>query len=456
MSRAIKLGSTDQSTVIRILNTDGTPNESVAAATSGLSLWYRRNGGSTTAITPSDLAAQNSAHSDGGLKHLDDGYYRLDLPDAACASGATEVVTGGTATGMVVVGSQHALVAFDPQDAVRLGLTALPNAAADAAGGLPISDAGGLDLDTLLGRLDAAITSRLAPTTAGRTLDITAGGAAGVDWGNVENAGSTVGLSGTTVKTATDVETDTADIQSRIGEPGVGETLVSKINTLAGRIGAFSLLGENNSVAAYLRALLSKQAPKPDEITENGWTADPATDSLEAIRDDRTVGSSTYATANSQTSILNRLGTPAGASVSADIAAVKAKTDNLPASPAAVGSEMALADGAITAAKIAADAITAAKIATGAIDADALATDGVQEIRDAIFAKVLSELSTGQPSATPTLEQAIMLLFMAMRNVGVQTSSEFRIANDAGTTICEADVSDDGSVFTRSKLRAPS
>ena len=41
------------------------------------------------------------------------------------------------------------LIAYDPQDAVRLGLTALPNAAADAAGGLPISDAGGLDMDGL-------------------------------------------------------------------------------------------------------------------------------------------------------------------------------------------------------------------------------------------------------------------------------------------------------------------
>lgn len=44
-------------------------------------------------------------------------------------------------------------------DAVRMGLTALPNAAADAAGGLPISDAGGLDLDTYIKRIEAAITS---------------------------------------------------------------------------------------------------------------------------------------------------------------------------------------------------------------------------------------------------------------------------------------------------------
>lgn len=41
-------------------------------------------------------------------------------------------------------------------------------------------------------------------------------GYAGVDWGQVINPTTTVGLSGTTVKTATDVETDTADIQSRL------------------------------------------------------------------------------------------------------------------------------------------------------------------------------------------------------------------------------------------------
>jgi hypothetical protein len=40
-----------------------------------------------------------------------------------------------------------------------------------------------------------------------------------------------------------------------------------------------------------------------------------------------------------------RLGAPAGASMSADVAAVNAKTTNLPSSPAAVGSAMALTSG---------------------------------------------------------------------------------------------------------------
>lgn len=148
--RMIKKGATDQSVVIRIVDSgDGTPETGVTSATSGLDLKYRREGATTTNLTESDLAGLDSAHSDGGMLHIGAGYYRIDLPDAACATGANGVLVFGTVTGMVVIGCYVPLVDFDPQDTVRLGLTALPNAAADAAGGLPISDAGGLDLDDL-------------------------------------------------------------------------------------------------------------------------------------------------------------------------------------------------------------------------------------------------------------------------------------------------------------------
>jgi hypothetical protein len=50
--------------------------------------------------------------------------------------------------------------------------------------------------------------------------------------------------------------------------------------------------------------------------------------------------------------IYNRIGAPAGASIAADIAAVNAKTTNIPSAPAAVGSAMTLANGAITDATI--------------------------------------------------------------------------------------------------------
>lgn len=53
--------------------------------------------------------------------------------------------------------------------------------------------------DARAANLDAAVTTRLAPTTAGRTLDVTATGAAGIDWGNVENQDASVNLENTTV-----------------------------------------------------------------------------------------------------------------------------------------------------------------------------------------------------------------------------------------------------------------
>ena len=165
MGQPTKKGSTDVSVVIRIIDdTDGKPEEAVEHNTTGISLWYRRERSAKVAITPVALAALTTAHSDGGIEHIDDGYYRLDVPDAAFASGQNGVQIGGAVTGMIVLGVYHPLVAYDSSDGVRLGLTALPNADADAAGGLPISDAGGLDLDVLASPLSANLTQFLGTT----------------------------------------------------------------------------------------------------------------------------------------------------------------------------------------------------------------------------------------------------------------------------------------------------
>jgi hypothetical protein len=49
----------------------------------------------------------------------------------------------------------------------------------------------------------------LAPTTAGRDLDVSAGGEGGVDWANVGSPTTAVDLSGTTIKTTQKVDVDT-------------------------------------------------------------------------------------------------------------------------------------------------------------------------------------------------------------------------------------------------------
>ena len=66
---------------------------------------------------------------------------------------------------------------------------------------------------TVSGRLDVGVAGYLSgqiplqPTVAGRTLDVTAAGEAGIDWANIGSPTTTVNLSGTTVKDATDAST---------------------------------------------------------------------------------------------------------------------------------------------------------------------------------------------------------------------------------------------------------
>lgn len=171
----IKAGTTDVSVVCRAVDSaDGTPETAFDHATGGIDLNYRREGAANVAITEAALAALTTAHTDGGVEQIGNGYFRLDLPDAACAAGVTGVMVHGVATGMVIVGCYIQLVAYDPFDTVRLGLTALPNAAANAAGGLPISAAGALAMDTILAdtndiqtRLPAALVSGRMDSSVG-------------------------------------------------------------------------------------------------------------------------------------------------------------------------------------------------------------------------------------------------------------------------------------------------
>lgn len=66
----------------------------------------------------------------------------------------------------------------------------------------------------------------------------------------------------------------------------------------------------------------------------------------------------------------------------------------------------------------------------------------------------ISELSQAAPSATPTLRNAVMLMYMALRDRVDTTSTVFEIHNDAGTVIAKATVSDDGTTFTRAELES--
>ena len=127
-------------------------------------------GATVTAYRALDNGSQASAT--GTTTELANGQYRFNLSQADTnANYGSYLFTAATA---VPVEKTVVFTGANPTDATAFGLS----------------------------RLDAAITSRLAPTVAGRTLDVTSGGAAGIDWANVENQSANVGLGGTYIGTA--------------------------------------------------------------------------------------------------------------------------------------------------------------------------------------------------------------------------------------------------------------
>lgn len=155
-------GATDVSVVIQIVDSgDGTPETGVLFNTGGIDIWYRRDGEVSVDITEAVLAtpALTDAHLDGGFLHINDGSYRLDLPDAACATGVAGVQIGGTVTGMVVYGPYIQLESFP---VVAAGPT---KAEMDAAHGLLATLAAQAIID---GNVDDTLidTGAMQPTIA--------------------------------------------------------------------------------------------------------------------------------------------------------------------------------------------------------------------------------------------------------------------------------------------------
>jgi len=76
------------------------------------------------------------------------------------------------------------------------------------------------------------------------------------------------------------------------------------------------------------------------------------------------------------------------------------------------------------------------------------------ELTLANYTQAISELSQAKPSATPSLDNAIMLLYMTLRNKLDVTSSAKEVHNDAGTVICKKTLSDDGSVYIETEMES--
>ncbi len=165
----IKRGSTSVRRLIFIADTsktDGSGLPNLVYNSSGLVAYYYAgdlNNEAQITLATATLGTWTS----GGFIAVDNtnmpGWYEIGIPDAALDGGNEVAIQLRGATNMAPVNIYIELDAVDYQ---------------------------------------TAAFGALQPTTAGRTLDVTATGAAGIDWANVENPTTTLALTNTTINAA--------------------------------------------------------------------------------------------------------------------------------------------------------------------------------------------------------------------------------------------------------------
>jgi len=126
------------------------------------------------------------------------------------------------------------------------------------------------------------------------------------------------------------------------------------------------------------------------------------------------------------------------------------QTDDIPTKIAAVQTEVDKIDALQTDLDTITDTgVNTVSISANAIDASALASDAVDEI----WAKAMSDLAQGAPSATASVLTAINYLYEAWRNKTETTATRITTYKDDGTTeLTRSTISDDGTTFTKGEM----
>lgn len=320
---------------------------------------------------------------------------------------------------------------------------------------------------TVVGEFSIENRSALIPTTAARTLDVSAGGEAGIDWANIGSPTTAQNLSATNI----DVDQVVASVSGAVGS----------VTGAVGSIAAGGVTATSIATGAIDADALAADAVA--EIADGVWDEDAT-----GHQTGGTFGQAIGDPAADTNTIYGATVTgAAGATVAADIIAVKADTaailidtaeigaagagltainlpdqtmnitgditGNLSGSVGSVaGAVGSVGVGGIATTSFAAGAIDAAAIAANAIGAAELATDAVNEIRDAIRDLAMVEPSA-VPAVTGTLRDVLSWLLVLSRNKITQTATTQLVRNDAdAATIATSTHSDDGTTHTRGEF----
>lgn len=446
----ITKNSTDRSVVVRIIDsTNGTPETGVVWNTSGIDLWYRREGATLTSITEASLTALSDAHSDGGFLHIGHGYYRLDLPDAAVATGANYVDIGGTVTGMIVIGGRIKLVNVNLEDSVRAGMTALPNAAAEASGGLATLSAAQASNGTInvnvhrwltgtpnslqSGRVDGYVGAVASGVIAAGSFAANALDAVWSTTTRILTAGTNIVLAkGTGVTGFNDLSAAqvNAEADTALSDVGLTSTVTGRIDTtVSSRLASASYTSppSASTIAAAVWDYLTSAA------TTVGSLGKLIVDNINATISSRLASASYTApldAAGTRTALglasanLDTQLTTIDDFLDTEINAIKTKTDQLTFTTANRVDARAMSVDDKTGYAIGAGGIGSGAFASGAITAAALNSDAVDEILD-------DQIGDG----TITVRQALKLMVAALGGkVSGAGTSTITIRNYSDTT----------------------
>lgn len=241
-----------------------------------------------TGLTPTVTISKNLgsfASPSGAISEIGNGWYKI-AGNSTDSNTVGELIIHATATGADPTDTSYTIVAYDPFDSVRLGLTALPNVVAAGNGGLPTVNASNQVKASV--EAYASGMTPLQPTVAGRTLDVTSTGEAGIDWANIGSPTTSVGLSGTTISTT----------QAVASVAALGATAKSDVNAEVVDALAVDTYAEPGSVPTATASLKDKigwiQAISRNKVTQTATTqtlrndADNATISTSTVSDDGT------------------------------------------------------------------------------------------------------------------------------------------------------------------------
>lgn len=348
--------------------------------TASLTAYYYREGAATaTAITLATMTLGTWAT--GGFIVVDGtnmpGVYQLGIPDAALVTGANSVIVLlKGATNMAPLLLEFQLQNADPYDGVRGGLTALPNAAAAATGGLACLVAhGGTAQAGAAGTITLAAGAS-ATDNLYRGEEVGIVGGTGVGQSRVVTAYvgatkvATVDENWITNPDNTSVYEIRGSRTPKLNSSGevVAASVTGAVGSVTGAVG--SVTGAVGSVTGNVTGSVGSVAS--GGITSGSFATAAIT--AAAIAADA-IGASELA-ADAVTEIQAAV---AAGSVASVVGAVGSVTGNVGGN--VTGSVGSVASGGIAAASFAAAAITAAAIATDAIGAAELAADAVAEIQ---------------------------------------------------------------------------